>query len=135
MTSQLNVNTIANKAGSGTVTLTKQIAAKSYVNVNGDNNPPTIRDTLNVASLTDVSAGQIFYNLTNAMSSGDYCRLVSAGDSGVRRVSDTGSPCNSKCIIPDSIFFESICLSIGGFFHASRSITIDNGSFPVTSEQ
>ena len=39
MTSQLNVDTIANKAGSGTVAFTKQIAAKSYVNVNGDDNP------------------------------------------------------------------------------------------------
>ena len=99
MTSQLNVDTIANKAGSGTVTLTKQIAAKSYVNVNGDNNPPTIRDTLNVASLTDVSAGQIFYNLTNSMSGGDYCRLVSAGDSGVRRVADTGAAVSNTTTI------------------------------------
>ena len=99
MTSQLNVDTIANKAGSGTVTLTKQIAAKSYVNVNGDNNPPTIRDTLNVASLTDVSAGQIFYNLTNSMSSGDYCRLVSAGVSGVRRVADTGAAVSNTTTI------------------------------------
>ena len=99
MTSQLNVDTIANKAGSGTVTLTKQIAAKSYVNVNGDANPPTIRDTLNVASLTDVSAGQIFYNLTNSMSSGDYCRLVSAGDSGVRRVADTGAAVSNTTTI------------------------------------
>lgn len=99
MTSQLNVDTIANKAGSGTVAFTKQIAAKSYVNVNGDDNPPTIRDSFNVGSLVDASAGQIHYNLTNAMSSGDYCRLVSAGDSGVRRVADTGAAVSNTSVL------------------------------------
>ena len=36
MTSVLNVDTIADKAGTGPVGLTKQVAAKSFVHFNGD---------------------------------------------------------------------------------------------------
>ena len=33
------------------------------------------------------------------MSSGDYCRLVSAGDSGVRRVADTGAAVSNTSVL------------------------------------
>ena len=108
MSSQLNVDTIVDKAGSGGTNVkvantstyvsdggavtqnTVQGLAKAWVNFNGEGTIAT-RASLNVASLTDIEAGNHEYNLTNNMSSANYARLVSAGDSGNRRVADTGA--------------------------------------------
>ena len=65
-------------------------SAKSWVNFDGEGTIAT-RASLNVASLTDNGTGNYEYNLTNNMSSANYARLVSAGDSGTRRVADTGA--------------------------------------------
>ena len=65
-------------------------SAKTWVNFNGEGTVAT-RASLNVASLTDFEAGNYAYNLTNNMSSANYARLVSAGDSGNRRVADTAA--------------------------------------------
>ena len=46
MTSVLNVDTIADKAGTGPVALTKQVAPKAFINFNGDATG-TIRDSFN----------------------------------------------------------------------------------------
>ena len=64
--------------------------AKAWVNFNGEGTIAT-RASFNVASLTDLGTGNHEYNLTNNMSSANYARLVSAGDSGNRRVADTGA--------------------------------------------
>ncbi len=64
MTSVLNVDTIANKAGSGPVALTKQYAAKAWVNGDTD---ASILDSNNVSSSSDAGTGQYIYNFTNNM--------------------------------------------------------------------
>ena len=74
-------------------------SAKAWTNINGEASGPASRDSFNVGSITDVSAGQINYAITNAMASGDYCRLVSAGDSGVRRVADTGAAASHTSVL------------------------------------
>ena len=72
MTSQLNVDTIADKAGTGPVGLTKQQASKMFVNFNGTGTV-AVRSSLNVTSITDVSTGRYRPNYTNNFdSAGDY---------------------------------------------------------------
>ena len=68
MTSVLNVDTIANKAGSGPVALTKQTASKARFVVNQANNT-TALSSFNISSLEDQATGRTKYNLTNSFSS------------------------------------------------------------------
>ena len=64
MTSVLNVDTIADKAGTGPVGLTKQHAAKAWVLFRGDTN--VIRNSFNFSSLTDNALGNYDANWTNS---------------------------------------------------------------------
>ena len=79
MTSVLNVDTIADKAGTGPVGLTKQQASKMFVNFNGTSTV-AVRSSLNVSSVTDVSTGRYRPNYTNNFdSAGDYSFHVTSG--------------------------------------------------------
>ena len=62
--SQLNIDTIQNRSG-GTVTLTKQSAAKMYINFNGTGTV-AIRDDLNISSLVDLGPGDYQLNYTTS---------------------------------------------------------------------
>src|SRR6056300_470071 len=66
MTSVLNVDTIADKAGTGPVALTKQAASKHFVAYDAVNQ--TVEESLNQSSLTDTSTGRYYSTFTNAMS-------------------------------------------------------------------
>ena len=68
MTSVLNVDTIADKAGTGPVGLTKQHAAKAWLHLNVD----SIEDSFNIASVADNGTGDHSPSLTNAMSNSHY---------------------------------------------------------------
>ncbi len=65
MTSVLNVDTIADKAGSGPVGLTKQTASKCYHLGNSDGT--SLLKSFNVASMTDTGTGQQAIAFTNNM--------------------------------------------------------------------
>ena len=67
MTSVLNVDTIADKAGTGPVGLTKQNAAKALLWYDGSGN--TIDTSFSISSVTDSATGKFFPNLTNALAS------------------------------------------------------------------
>ena len=67
MTSVLNVDTIANKAGTGPVALTKQQAA--IVLLNYDQSNTTTDSSLNISSVTDESTGIANNALTTNTSS------------------------------------------------------------------
>ena len=56
-------------------------SAKTWVNLNG-NGTIAIRDSLNVASLTDEGTGAYQTNLTTNMGNSNYAVTGSAGDSG-----------------------------------------------------
>lgn len=71
MTSVLNVDTVADKAGTGPVELTKQHAAKAWSN--HDMSGTTARASFNIASYTDNAAGDHSMTVTSAFSSADYC--------------------------------------------------------------
>ncbi len=76
MTSVLNVDTIADKAGTGPVGLTKQSAAKAWANLNGTSTI-ALRDSFNVSSATDNGTGKYTINLTNAISDENYAVATS----------------------------------------------------------
>jgi len=68
MPSILNVDTIADNAGTGPVTLTKQSAAKAWCSIDGDASTPVFFDSFNGSSLTDNATGKYTMNLTNNLS-------------------------------------------------------------------
>ena len=80
--STLKADTIQNTSG-GAATLTKQHAAKSWVN--WDMAGTTPRDSFNLASLTDSGAGNFAVNLSSAHSDANYAAIAYtnayAGDS------------------------------------------------------
>ena len=75
MPSVLNVDTIVDKAGTGPVALTKQHAAKSWLNLD-QTSTQAIRDSFNVSSISDSGVGRTQVTLTNAMSNNDYMALI-----------------------------------------------------------
>ena len=97
MTSQLNVDTIVDKAGSGGTNV-KVANTSTYVSDGGavtqnivqaivkawanfdESGTPSIRDNFNVSSLTDNGTGYFTVTLTNTMSNDDYVRIGSAGE-------------------------------------------------------
>jgi len=72
--SEIRVTTISDTAGTGPVTLTKQHAAKAWVNFNGGGTIAA-RDSFNVASLTDDAAGRYTVNISNNMANDDFAAL------------------------------------------------------------
>lgn len=69
--STLKADTIVAADGSSAVTLTKQSAAKVWVNFNGTSTISS-RNSLNVSSLTDNGTGNYTVNFTNNHSGGDW---------------------------------------------------------------
>tara|TARA_R100001015_G_C4433925_1_gene30045 strand:- start:33 stop:413 length:381 start_codon:yes stop_codon:yes gene_type:complete len=80
MTSVLNVDTIADKAGTGPVALTKQITAKSFEMHDDDNT--TIVESFNTSSITDGSTGICAPVFTNNMATANYFTTAHTGDEG-----------------------------------------------------
>jgi len=85
MTSVLNVDTIADKAGSGPVGLLKASAQKAYISYNFDE--IGIDNSLNMSSITDNGTGDCGITMTNAFENKFIVIAVSGGDSGI---SDSG---------------------------------------------
>ncbi len=81
MTSVLNVDTIADKAGSGPVALTKQEAPKHRVNLNGTGTIAT-RDSFNLSSAVDNTTANYTFNLTNAHDDANYALTCSGSEPG-----------------------------------------------------
>ena len=75
--STLKADTIQNTSG-GAATLTKQSAAKAWVNFNGTGTIAA-RDSLNLSSLTDNGSGQYTVNFSNALSNVNYSTSISVG--------------------------------------------------------
>jgi hypothetical protein len=69
MTSVLNVDTIADKAGTGPVGLTKQHALKAWILGETD---ASLLGSFNTASGTDQGTGDFQYSFTNSMSDANY---------------------------------------------------------------
>ena len=78
MTSQLNVDTIADKAGTGAVALTKQSASKAWINIDMSN--AVTLDSFNSTSITDFGTGQFRDHLATALVNANYAVTASAMD-------------------------------------------------------
>jgi len=70
--SDLRVDTISASDGTSPVTLTKQSAAKVWINFDGDAAGATVRDSFNVTSTDDDGTGDYGVNFTSSMSNNDY---------------------------------------------------------------
>ena len=107
MTSVLNVDTIADKAGTGPVGLTKQHALKAWANTTADGT--TLQGSFNISSLGDTATGKQAFNFTNAMTNASFSGSATNGDSNN----------------PDGLFFANVSSSrVDG-----ESLQFDNGAF------
>ena len=81
MTSVLNVDTIADKAGTGPVGLTKQTTAKAC-HAKGSSTDGGFQNSenhnFNISAYVDHATGISRLNLTNAMSDSNYCVIGSS---------------------------------------------------------
>jgi hypothetical protein len=95
MTSQLNVDTIVDKAGSGPVGLTKQNASKYFIKYDAINNG--VDGSLNNSSVSDDGTGVQTYNYTNNFTGADYASVAgmvsrsSGNDTGYLTAFNAGS--------------------------------------------
>ena len=69
--STLKADTIVASDGSSPVTLTKQSAAKAWINFNGTGTIAT-RDSFSVSSISDTGTGETLITFSNAFSSANY---------------------------------------------------------------
>ena len=76
--SEIRVTTISDAAGTGPVTLTKQSAAKAWLNFNGTGTIAA-RDSFNVASLVDNGSGNYSVNFSNSFSNANYSVTQAGG--------------------------------------------------------
>jgi len=76
MTSVLNVDTIADKAGTGPVALTKQHAAKAWAYSVVSGGTPALTDSFNVSTITDVGVGDYKFNLVSAMNNATFATSI-----------------------------------------------------------
>ena len=77
--STLKADTIVAADGTSPVTLTKQSAAKAWVNFNGTGTIAS-RDSFNSASLVDNGTGDYTNNFTNSMGNANFSAMVASGD-------------------------------------------------------
>ena len=98
MTSVLNVDTIADKAGTGPVALTKQNGAKAFT-FSGDD-ASSFAVNLNISSGIDEGTGDYIHNFTSAFSTavdeGQGVGVTCSG--GARGARSTGSDTTSTAI-------------------------------------
>jgi len=80
--SEIRATTISNAAGTGPVALYKQSAAKAWVNFNGQGTV-AIRDSFNVASLTDNGTGVYTVNFASSAANSGYSTTNSVDGNGV----------------------------------------------------
>ena len=78
MTSVLNVDEIAAKNGTSPVTLTKQSAAKAWLNLNGTGTIAA-RDSFNISSTSDISTGIYTATVTNSFSDANFVYSIASG--------------------------------------------------------
>lgn len=78
MASKLDVDEIAAKNGTDPVTLTKQSAAKAWVNFNGTGTIAA-RDSFNLSSLADNGTGDYTVNWSSALGNTNYSATTGVG--------------------------------------------------------
>lgn len=77
--SEIRATTISDAAGTGPITLTKQSAAKAWVNFNGDGTV-AIQESQGISSLSDDGTGQYTVAFINSFNSTRHASVASCGD-------------------------------------------------------
>lgn len=90
MTAKLHVD-VVQTSSEGAVTLTKQHAAKQWLNATIDSNTHTIQDSFNTSSLTDDGAGRTDSVFTNNMNNVRYAIASSCSLNGSNLFSHLGN--------------------------------------------
>ena len=75
--SEIRATTISDAAGTGPITLTKQSAAKAWVNFNGTGTI-AVRDSQGVSGLVDNGSGRYAINYSSNMDNTSYCIQVTS---------------------------------------------------------
>ena len=126
MTSVLNVDTIADKAGTGPVGLTKQSAAKAWSSLDSSGGSTTTQHgSFNVSSVLDDGQGQYGFNFTNNMNGATYSSVGSCNDNssyncvtnwtGVPSAYTSGRTGMGVLNIPASAYADSdVCVVVNG---------------------
>lgn len=84
--SEIRATTISDAAGTGPIALTKQHAAKAWLNYNHVGS--AIRQSFNVSSVTDNATGHFTKNYTNNMSTNDHVVGADGQETGSGPTSD-----------------------------------------------
>jgi len=90
MTAKLHVD-VVQTSSEGAVTLTKQHAAKQWLNATIDSNTHTIQDSFNTSSLTDDGAGRTDSVFTNNMNNVRYAIASNCSLNGSNLFSHLGN--------------------------------------------
>ena len=94
--SEIRATTISDAAGTGPIALTKQSAAKAWVNFNGTGTV-AIRDSQNVSGLVDNSTANYDVNFSNNLNNANY-GSTSASRNRATGSSQSGNAVSSKRI-------------------------------------
>jgi len=100
--SELRADTITASDGTSPVTLTKQVAAKAWVNFSGNGTLP-VSGSFNVASLTDNSVGRYSANYVNSMDTSTYatqvCSDADSSNDAFNRIAGGANTTTSKAYL------------------------------------
>jgi len=100
--SELRADTITASDGTSPVTLTKQVAAKAWVNFSGNGTLP-VSGSFNVASLTDNSVGRYSANYVNNMDTSTYatqvCSDADSSNDAFNRIAGGANTTTSKAYL------------------------------------
>ena len=116
--SEIKVDDLTGKTSAGDITVTseggaatmqlQQGLAKSWVNFNSSG--AAVRDSTNIASMTDSGVGKFSMNLSNAMSNNDYAMSGCAFHSGAAGFND------ATVISRDTTQVGSVSTTVNPFF-------------------
>ena len=83
--SEIRVTTISDTAGTGPVTLTKQSAAKAWINMDGTGtfDSDTIRASFNVSGVTDNGTGDHSISFSSSFANANYAASMSSSAGGL----------------------------------------------------
>ena len=118
--SNIRANTIGDTAGTGPITLTKQSAAKTWVNFNGatSTDPASmtgVRGSFNVSSILDNGTGLYTVNFSQNMANVNYSVSITTGESNAMTIT------NRACCV-SSTLASSVS---GSFYTATGGARID----------
>jgi len=112
--SELKIATLSDKAGTGPVTLTGQVAVKAWGNLNGLG-AIAYRNSFNISSVTDNGTGDYTHTFTNPMADANYSSFGATNGTGSVSSTNTYSPwIHAGQAIPTASTYRTISMSGGG---------------------